>query len=122
MRDTYTYYNMNRSVEAAISGGSLPALSTALRMELRELTGRQCTDAPLLQRRKQALIIDQLHACDVVDGLLGVTMTNTATTNTAQFATSTIPTSPSDWEWARQLRYYPHVCAKQEMACDSGSY
>lgn len=80
--------------EAAICNGTLQQLAVELRQELAALSSKDYSGHSLLQLKKQGLIIDLMHSCDVVEGLLG--------SSNGQRP----PTSPEDWAWARQLRYY----------------
>lgn len=79
-------------MESAIAAGALRQLAAELRGELAALSARDVGGNALLQLRKQSLIVDQMHACDVVEGLLD--------------AKGGPPASAADWGWARQLRYY----------------
>lgn len=88
-------------VEAAISAGSLPQLAAQLRQELATLATKDYSRNSLLQMKKQSLIIDMMHSCNVVEGLLA------PTTDAAGAASAGgVPTSVKDWAWTRQRRYY----------------
>lgn len=88
-------------VEVAISSGTLHQLATALRQELAALAAKDYSNNSLLQQKKQSLIIDMMHSCNVVEGLL-------LPEDTAARAAGPVgvPTCPKDWAWARQLKYY----------------
>jgi hypothetical protein len=78
-----------RRAEVAIAGGGVPALAQQLRAELQALARRDLGGSPLLQLRRQGLVLDYVHHLDVLDQL-----------QQAQ------PAGPGDWAWSRQLRYY----------------
>lgn len=88
-------------VEAAITSGSLPQLAGQLRQELAALAATDYSSNALLQVKKQSLIIDIMHSCNVVEGLL-------APEGSVGGAAGpeAMPTSPNDWVWVRQLKYY----------------
>jgi hypothetical protein len=93
-------------VESAIRSGKLQQLSSELRQELAALSARDCSCSSLLQLKKQGLIIDLMHACDVVEGLLGG-----GSGSAGAVGSDNVPRSPEDWAWAKQLRYYAaQVC------------
>jgi dynein heavy chain 2 len=75
--------------ETAVQSGTLRQLASELRQELAALSSTNYTSQPLLQLKKQALIVDLMHNVEVVDSLIKAN-----------------PTGISDWEWSRQLRYY----------------
>eukprot|EP00879_Flechtneria_rotunda_P022050 GHRR01023264.1.p1 GENE.GHRR01023264.1~~GHRR01023264.1.p1 ORF type:complete len:267 (+),score=88.06 GHRR01023264.1:122-802(+) len=89
----YHLLQFTERVEAAIRSGSLPQLAAELRQELAALSTKQYSTHNLLQLKKQALIIDLMHSCDVVEGLLAGDGSGP-------------PTSTEDWAWSKQLRYY----------------
>jgi hypothetical protein len=94
-------------VETAIRSGKLQQLSSELRQELAALSSRDCSGHNLLQLKKQGLIIDLMHACDVVEGLLGSSSSSSGFSAGAKAGGSEgVPRSPEDWAWAKQLRYY----------------
>jgi hypothetical protein len=96
-------------VEAAIRTGKLQQLSSELRQELAALSSRDCSGNTLLQLKKQGLIIDLMHACDVVEGLLGSGSGSGHGIGGGANAGGSeggVPRSPEDWTWAKQLRYY----------------
>jgi hypothetical protein len=95
-------------VEAAIRSGKLQQLASELRQELAALSSRDCSSHNLLQLKKQGLIIDLMHACDVVEGLLGSGSGSGSGIGGAAHAGGSegVPRSPEDWAWAKQLRYY----------------
>jgi hypothetical protein len=82
-------------------------LARDLRQELATLASKDYTNHSLLQLKKQGLIIDLMHACNVVEGLLaGGDLAGNSSAMAAGKAAPAMPTSPEDWAWARQLRYY----------------
>lgn len=94
-------------VEVAISSGALPHLATALRQELAALAAKDYSSNSLLQQKKQSLIIDMMHSCNVVEGLLSPQDTAAGAARPVG-----VPTSPKDWTWARQLKYYADVVSQ----------
>jgi hypothetical protein len=76
-------------VESAIQSGTLSQLATALQGELARLSATDCSSQVVLQLKKQGLIIDLMHQCDVAEQLAALQ-----------------PSKASDWEWSRQLRFY----------------
>lgn len=88
-------------MEVAITSGSLPKLATQLRQELAALAATDYSSNGLLQLKKQSLIIDMMHSCNVVEGLLAPEDGPGGTAGPAA-----APTSTKDWAWSRQLRYY----------------
>jgi hypothetical protein len=101
-------------VEAAIASGALPKLASQLRGELAALAACDHSSHSLLQLKKQALIIDLMHSCNVVEGLLGdggngggrAVRPSSDQGGGLLCSPAGPPTSMSDWAWARQLRYY----------------
>lgn len=90
-----------RRVESAIQSGSLPQLAAQLRQELAALAAKDYSSNSLLQTKKQSLIIDMMHSCNVVEALLAPEGGPAGAPEHAG-----LPTSPKDWAWARQLKYY----------------
>ncbi len=80
-------------VEQAIQQGRLPTLAAELRAELASLSAADYSGHTLLQLKKQALVMDLLHYCQVVDMLV------------AENGGAGVG-AVSDWTWQRQLRYY----------------
>jgi hypothetical protein len=68
------------------------------------LAAKDYSSNSLLQQKKQSLIIDMMHSCNMVEGLL-------VPEDTAAGAAGPVgvPTCPKDWAWARQLKYYADV-------------
>jgi hypothetical protein len=60
-----------------------------MRGELARLSATDCSSQVVLQLKKQGLIIDLMHQCDVAEQLAALQ-----------------PSKASDWEWSRQLRFY----------------
>jgi hypothetical protein len=99
-------------VEAAISSGTLPQLATQLRQELAALAAKDYSSNALLQTKKQSLIIDLMHSCNVVEGLLAPEASGSGAAGFVER-----PTSPKDWAWSRQLRYYANVVRHKVPSC-----
>eukprot|EP00878_Enallax_costatus_P024703 GHUV01026383.1.p1 GENE.GHUV01026383.1~~GHUV01026383.1.p1 ORF type:complete len:1576 (+),score=459.42 GHUV01026383.1:1611-6338(+) len=97
----YHALRFTERVEAAIQSGTLPQLASELRQELTALASKDCSNHSLLQLKKQGLIIDLMHSCNVVEGLLGTE------------GGEAPPRSPGDWVWTRQLRYYAEQVSYQ---------
>lgn len=95
-------------VEAAISSGTLPQLASQLRQELAALAAKDYSSNALLQTKKQSLIIDLMHSCNVVEGLLAPEASGAGAAGFVER-----PTSPKDWAWSRQLRYYADVVRRE---------
>lgn len=95
-------------VEAAILSGSLQQLAAQLRQELAALAAKDYSGNALLQTKKQSLIIDMMHSCNVVEGLLAPAEGHAGAPEGAG-----VPTHPKDWAWARQLKYYAN-----EVGCN----
>lgn len=100
----------DRRVEAAISSGTLPQLASQLRQELAALAAKDYSSNALLQTKKQSLIIDLMHSCNVVEGLL---VPEASGAGAAGFVER--PSSPKDWAWSRQLRYYANVVSSDAL-------
>jgi hypothetical protein len=94
-------------VEAAISAGTLHQLASQLRQELAALAAKDYSGNALLQTKKQSLIIDLMHSCNVVEGLLAPEASGAGAAGFVER-----PTNPKDWAWLRQLRYYADVVSQ----------
>lgn len=94
-------------VESAITSGSLPQLASQLRQELATLAAQDYSASALMQLKKQGLIIDMMHSCNVVEGLLAPCREDGSSSNSSGLGGGAgVPTSPKDWAWTRQLKYY----------------
>lgn len=111
MNPTRHSATLNCRVEAAISSGSLPQLAAELRQELAALASKNYSSNSLLQMKKQSLIIDMMHSCNVVEGLLAPEDGAAGTDGPVG-----VPTSPKDWAWTRQLKYYADAVSAKLQA------
>nr|ADI46936.1 DHC1bm [Volvox carteri f. nagariensis] len=77
--------------ETALKAGSsgLARLVADMRAQLQKLTGSDLAGHHLLQLKKQALVLDFIHYCDV-----------------AEYLAKDKVASTTEWGWTRQLRYY----------------
>ncbi|KAG2486208.1 hypothetical protein HYH03_015170 [Edaphochlamys debaryana] len=77
--------------EIALKAGpsGLAKLVTEMRQQLSKMAGSDFTGHNLLQLKKQALVLDFIHYCDVVEYLAKDKIGST-----------------TEWGWTRQLRYY----------------
>jgi hypothetical protein len=71
-----------------------------------------------LQRKKQGLIIDMMHSCNVVEGLLAPP----EDAGCGAAGAAGVPTNPQDWAWARQLRYYSDMVSWLAVLSSSSAH
>lgn len=78
-----------KNVEDAFQKKSLSSLRKSLAEKLKELTSTSVQNDNVMQHKVQSLILDVIHNMEVVDQLQQENAT-----------------SPTDWMWIKQLRFY----------------
>nr|ADI46856.1 DHC1bf [Volvox carteri f. nagariensis] len=93
--------------ELALKAGAagLAKLVADIRMQLQKLTSSDFTGHHLLQLKKQALVLDFIHYCDVADYLAKNGVSGTA-----------------EWGWTRQLRYYHRAEGSVKVAMAEATF
>ncbi|KAG2426397.1 hypothetical protein HYH02_014824 [Chlamydomonas schloesseri] len=93
--------------EVALKAGSsgLAKLVTEMRAQLMKLTGSDFTGHHLLQLKKQALVLDFIHYCDVAEYLAKDKVAGT-----------------TEWGWTRQLRYYHRAEGSVKVAMAEATF